>query len=143
MDPNDPFVGAVRRSFFLSTLVLPAALLAVGVLAPGARAFIAGGGDLLIGMLLIIVPVLIRSRRPEIFPSLFHVGNIGYAAILFSRAVLLDHPRAFLIAFLWVIMTMLLSFRKVLDHYVNLYVMVVHIIVMMSLVYGVLSWIHG
>lgn len=143
MEREDPFASAVRRSFFLSTLGLPAALLVVGLLAPGARAFIASGGDLLLGMLFIILPFLVRSRCPECFPSLLHVGNIGYAGILFSRALLLDQPRVFAIAFLWIVISIVLSLRKMLDRYVNLYAMILHQIVMIGTVYAILSWIQG
>lgn len=145
MDPNDPFVVAVRRSFFLSSLALPAALAVVGLIAPDGAAFLRMGGDILLAALFVALPgvMLLLGWRPELSVPMLHVGNIGFASVLFAHSVLFDQPYAFLLAFCWAVLGILLSLRRQIDVYINLYGLVGHFIAMGAVAYGLLSWING
>ncbi len=143
MDHDGPFARAIRRSFILYSFVLPVALGLVGALSPNGRTLIMSGADLLIGILIIILPMLQRSRCPECFSALFHVGNMGYVALLFSRSLILDQPRAFLLAFLWSVVTIVISLRNGLDRYVHLYALIGQMIAFVATVHLILLWIHG
>lgn len=142
---NDPVADAIRRSFFLSSLVLPVVLAIAGAVVPDGAAFLRMGGDIMCAVFFLALPsaMLLRSRRPELFVPMFHVGIMGFASVLCAHSVLLDDPRMFLFAFLWVIVGTFLSLRRHLDAFVPNLALVGHLIVMGTIVYGLLSWING
>jgi hypothetical protein len=140
---DDAFSHGIRRTFFLASLLVPAALLAVGSLGPEAAAFVTKGGDLLIGIAVIVAIVLGRRfiASEHAFVMLY-AANIGYASILFARSTLLSTPYTFLAAFLWIVVTFYFALRKMLDLYVTLYGLIAHLLVTATLVWCVLAWLH-
>jgi hypothetical protein len=140
---DDAFSHGIRRTFFLASLLIPTALLAVGMLGPDAATFITKGGDLAIGIAVIVAIVLARKAlAPENAFVMLYITNIGYASILFARSTLLSTPYTFLAAFLWIVVTFYFALRKMLDLYVTLYGLIVHLLVTATLVWCVLAWLH-